>query len=102
MLWQLTIEIRWCNVNGLNRRKAAVIGHQPHLVYHKVVYEVIKDPDTNIGSKISELAASTRLCHKARKPDDKTELQDDVNKCFNWTKKWKVNINYLQVRSKAH
>ena len=31
--------------------------------------------------------------HRARNPDDITELQEDINKLIEWTNKWKMNLN---------
>ena len=43
-----------------------------------VIY--INDLDTNIVSKISKFADDTKLCHRARNPDNIMELQEDINK----------------------
>ena len=35
----------------------------------------------------------TKLCHRARNPNDKTELQEDINKLVEWANKWQMNLN---------
>ena len=39
----------------------------------------INDLDTNVVSKMSKFADDTKLCHRARNPDDIMELQEDIN-----------------------
>ena len=72
------------------RRKRVDIGstnpiatrHQSHLVYHKAIASglllfliYINDLDTNMVNKMSKFADDTKLCHRARNPDDIMELQ---------------------------
>ena len=52
----------------------------------------INDLDTNIFSKNSKFADYIKLCHRARNPDNITELQD-INKVVEWANKWKMNFN---------
>ena len=40
----------------------------------------INDLDTNIVSKMPKFANDTKLCHRARNPDDIMEPQEDINK----------------------
>ena len=47
--------------------QGSVLGELLFLIY-------INDLDTNIVSKMSKFADDTRLCHRARNPDDITEL----------------------------
>ena len=47
----------------------------------------INDLDTNILSKMSIFADDTKLCHRARNPDDIMELQEDINKLVEWANK---------------
>ena len=35
----------------------------------------------------------TKLCHRARNPDDIMELQEDINKLAEWANKWKMSFN---------
>ena len=49
--------------------------------------------DTNIASKIFIFADDTKLCHRARNPDDISELQEDINKLVEWANMWQVNFN---------
>ena len=50
------------------------------------------DLDNNIVSKISKFAEETKLCHKARHPNDIIELQEDINKQEDWANKsWKMH-----------
>ena len=39
-----------------------------------------------------EFADDTKLCHRARNPDDIIELQEDVNKLVEWANKWQMNF----------
>ena len=45
------------------------------------------DLDTNIVSKISKFSDDTKLCHRARNPDDIIELQEDINILVEWANK---------------
>ena len=53
----------------------------------------ISDPDINIVSKMSKLADDTKLCHRARNPDDTMELQEDINKLVESANKWQMSFN---------
>ena len=53
----------------------------------------IDDLDTNIVSNRSKFADDTKLCHRARNPDDIMELQDNINKLVDWANKWQINFN---------
>ena len=53
--------------------QGSVLGPLLFLIY-------INDLDTNIVSKMSKFADDTKLCHRVRNPDDKMELQEDINK----------------------
>ena len=37
---------------------------------------------------MSKYADDTKLCHRARNPDDIIELQEDINKLVEWANKW--------------
>ena len=39
----------------------------------------INDLDTNIASKMSKFADDSKLCHRARNPDDIMVQQEDIN-----------------------
>ena len=39
---------------------------------------------------MSKFADDTKLCHRARNPD---ELQEDINKIIEWAKKWQRSFN---------
>ena len=66
--------------------QGSVLGPLLFLIY-------INDLDTNIVSKISKFADHTKLCHRARNPDDITELQEDINKLEEWANRWQMNFN---------
>ena len=53
----------------------------------------INDLDTNIISKMSKFADDTKLCHRARNPDDIMELQEDINKLLEWENRWQMSFN---------
>ena len=53
----------------------------------------INDLNTNTVSKMSKFADDTKLCHRARNPDDIMELQEDINKLFEWVNKWQMSFN---------
>ena len=53
----------------------------------------INDLDTNIVSKMSKFADDTKLCHRARNPDDIMELQEDMNKLVESANKWQMSFN---------
>ena len=42
---------------------------------------------------MSKFADGTKLCHRARNPDDIMELQEDINKLVEWTNKWQMSFN---------
>ena len=42
---------------------------------------------------MSKFADDTKLCHRARNPDDIMEIQEDINKLVDWANKWKMSFN---------
>ena len=42
---------------------------------------------------MSKFADDTKLCHRARKPNDTMELQEDINKLVEWVKRWQMSFN---------
>ena len=42
---------------------------------------------------MSKFADDTKLCHRARNPDDIMELQKDINKLVEWANKWQMSFN---------
>ena len=42
---------------------------------------------------MSKFADDTKLCHRARSPDDIMELQEDINKLVEWANKWQMSFN---------
>ena len=66
--------------------QCSVLGPLLFLIY-------INDLDNNIISKISKFANNTKLCHKARYPEDIIELQEDINKLEDWANKWQMKFN---------
>ena len=66
--------------------QGSVLGGLLFLIY-------INDIDTNIVSKMSKFADDTKLCHRARNPDDIMELQEDINKHVEWANKWQMSFN---------
>ena len=42
---------------------------------------------------MSKFADDTILCNRARNPDDKMELQEDINKLVEWANKWQISFN---------
>ena len=40
-----------------------------------------------------KFADDTKLCHRARNPDDIMELQEDINKLVEWSNKWQMSFN---------
>ena len=57
------------------------------------IYAYINDLDTNILSKRSKFVDNTKLCHRARNPDEIMELQEDINKLVEWANKWQMSFN---------
>ena len=66
--------------------QGSVLGPLLFLIY-------ISDLDINIVSKMSKFAVDTKLCHRARNPDDITELQEGINKLIEWANKWQMSFN---------
>ena len=64
----------------------SVLGMVLFLIY-------INDLDTNIVCKMSKFADDTKLCQRARNPDDIMELQEDINKLVEWANKWQMGFN---------
>ena len=48
------------------------------------IYEFL---DINIVRKMSKFADDTKLCHRARNPDDINKLQEDIDKLVEWANK---------------
>ena len=42
---------------------------------------------------MSKFADHTKLCHRAKNPDDIMELQEDLNKLVKWANKLQMNFN---------
>ena len=42
---------------------------------------------------MSKFADDTKLCHRARNPDDIMELQEDINKLVERANKWQMSFN---------
>ena len=42
---------------------------------------------------MSKFADDTKLCHRARNPDDVMELREDVNKLVECANKWQMSFN---------
>ena len=64
-----------------------VLGQLLFLIY-------VNDLDTNIMRKMYTFADDTKLCHRARNPDDIMEPQQDINKLvIEWANKWQMNFN---------
>ena len=42
---------------------------------------------------MSAFTDDTKLCYRARKPDDIMELQEDINKLVEWANKWQLSFN---------
>ena len=42
---------------------------------------------------MSKFADDTELCHRARNPDDVTELQEYINKLVEWANKWQMSFS---------
>ena len=42
---------------------------------------------------MSKFADDTKLCQRARNPDDIMEQQEDINKLADWTNKWQMSFN---------
>ena len=53
----------------------------------------INDLDIGIVSKMSKFADDTKLCHRARDPDDIMELQEEINKLVEWANKCRMSLN---------
>ena len=66
--------------------QGSVLGPLLFLIY-------INDLDTNIVGKILKFADDTKLCHRARNPDDIMELQEDIHKLADWANKWQMSFN---------
>ena len=66
--------------------QGSVLGPLLFLIY-------INDLDTNTVSKMTKFADDTKLCHRARNPDDIMELQEDINKLVECENKWQMSFN---------
>ena len=66
--------------------QGSVLGPLLFLIY-------INDLDNKIISKISKFADDTKLCHRARHPEDIIELQEDINKLEDWANNWQMKFN---------
>ena len=44
---------------------------------------------------MSKFADDTKLCHRAKNPDDIMELQEDNNKLVEWANKWQMSYNNI-------
>ena len=42
---------------------------------------------------MSKFSDDTKLCHRARNPDDITEVLTYINKLVEWANKWQINFN---------
>ena len=42
---------------------------------------------------MSKFADDTKLCHRAKNPDDIVEPQEDVNELVEWANKWQMSFN---------
>ena len=42
---------------------------------------------------MSKFTDDTKLCHRARNPDDIMKVQEDINKLVEWSNKWQMNFN---------
>ena len=42
---------------------------------------------------MSKFADNTKLCHRARNPDDIMRLKEDINKLVEWANKWQMSFN---------
>ena len=42
---------------------------------------------------MSKFADDTKLCHRARTPDDVMELQEDIDTLVEWANKWQMSFN---------
>ena len=42
---------------------------------------------------MSKFADTTKLCHRARNPNDTMVLQEDIYKLIEWANKWHMNLN---------
>ena len=71
--------------------QGSVLGALLFLIY-------INDLDNNIVSKISKFADDTKLCHKARHPEDIIKLQEDINKLEDWANKWQMKLMLTNVQ----
>ena len=61
-------------------------------VRYYFLYIYINDLDINIVNKMSKFPDDTKLCHRARNPDDIMELQEDINKLVEWANKWQMSF----------
>ena len=52
---------------------------------------------------MSKFADDTKLCHRARNPDDIIELQEDINKLVEWANKaMSFNVDKCSVMHIGH
>ena len=42
---------------------------------------------------MSKFVDDTKLCHRARNPDNINELQEEINKLLEWANKWQMSFN---------
>ena len=74
--------------------QGSVLGRLLFLIY-------INDLDIGIVSKMCKFADDTKLCHRARNPNDIMELQEDINKLVEWANKWQMSF-YVDKCSLMH
>ena len=53
----------------------------------------INNFNINILCKMSKFADDTKLCHRARNPNDIMEPQEDINTLVEWANKWQMSSN---------
>ena len=75
----------WGSV-GSGVPQGSVLGPTAFLVY-------INDLDIEIKNDILKFADDTKLFAAIRSDEDAVRLQDDVNKLYEWSKKWQMNFN---------
>ena len=92
--WLAGRRLRVCINQSYSNRAPVISGVAQGSVLGPLIFLIyINDLDINIVSKMSKFANDTKLCHRARNPDDIMKLQEDINKLVEWANMWQISFN---------